>query len=152
MAFEKRKNSPTLTSLLNFTDEDLKANRQGALSQTQSMRLLISLLIQTVVCMTGIIFGGVILLAGLYPAFVQSAFRPAESLKSKAALSSGKLTLRKSLVIFQFAISQAMIIGTLVVAYQMDFFQTTWNALVWTHPTHTMPVVPRYRVLSNQPA
>jgi hypothetical protein len=65
----------------------------------------------------------IILLAGLYPAFVQSSFRPAQSLKSKAVLSSGKLTLRKSLVVFQFAISQAMIIGTLVVAYQMDFFQ-----------------------------
>jgi ABC-type antimicrobial peptide transport system permease subunit len=65
----------------------------------------------------------VILLAGLYPAFIQSAFRPIESLKSKAVLSSGRLTLRKGLVVVQFAISQIMIVGTLVVAYQMDFFE-----------------------------
>jgi len=65
----------------------------------------------------------VILLAGLYPAFVQSSFRPVESLKSKASLNFKGLTLRKSLVVVQFAISQIMIIGTLVVAYQMDFFQ-----------------------------
>ncbi|HZI53918.1 MAG TPA: FtsX-like permease family protein, partial [Chitinophagaceae bacterium] len=65
----------------------------------------------------------VILLAGLYPAFIQSAFRPIDSLKSKAILSFKGLTLRKSLVVMQFAISQIMIVGTLVVAYQMDFFQ-----------------------------
>jgi putative ABC transport system permease protein len=65
----------------------------------------------------------VILLAGLYPAFVQSSFRPIESLKSKAGLSLHGLTLRKILVVVQFAISQIMIVGTLVVAYQMDFFQ-----------------------------
>lgn len=64
----------------------------------------------------------VILLAGLYPAFVQSAFRPIDSLKNKAILSFKGLTLRKSLVIFQFAISQVMIVGTLVVSYQMDYF------------------------------
>jgi hypothetical protein len=65
----------------------------------------------------------IILLAGLYPSFIQSAFKPIESLKSKAQLSFKGLTLRKSLVVTQFAISQIMIVGTLVVAYQMDFFQ-----------------------------
>jgi len=65
----------------------------------------------------------VILLAGLYPSFIQSAFRPIESLKSKVTLSLKGLSLRKSLVVIQFAISQIMIVGTLVVAYQMDFFE-----------------------------
>jgi len=65
----------------------------------------------------------IILLAGLYPAFVQSAFRPAVSLKGTPAASRSGLTLRRSLVVLQFGISQLMIIGTVVVARQMDFFQ-----------------------------
>ena len=65
----------------------------------------------------------VILLAGLYPSFVQSAFQPVESLKNTAGMSSGGLTLRKGLVIAQFAISQILIVGTLIVAHQMDFFK-----------------------------
>ncbi|HTF29706.1 MAG TPA: FtsX-like permease family protein, partial [Flavitalea sp.] len=65
----------------------------------------------------------VILLAGLYPAFVQSAFAPIKTLKSTATVSLKGLTLRKSLVVVQFAISQILIVGTLVVALQMDFFK-----------------------------
>mgnify|MGYP000229119325 CR=1 FL=1 len=65
----------------------------------------------------------IILLAGLYPAFVQSAFRPAVVLKSAGTMNFRGLSLRKALVFFQFAISQILIIGTLVVANQMDFFK-----------------------------
>ncbi len=64
-----------------------------------------------------------ILLAGLYPAFVQSSFNPVQSLKTQATVAGRRLTLRKSLVVVQFGISQVMIIGTLVVAYQMDYFK-----------------------------
>lgn len=65
----------------------------------------------------------VILLAGLYPAFVQSSFQPAVSLKGTRRVSWRGFTLRKSLVVLQFAISQLLIIGTVVVARQMDYFQ-----------------------------
>jgi putative ABC transport system permease protein len=65
----------------------------------------------------------VTLLAGLYPAFVQSAFSPVVSLKGSSAISRGNLSLRRGLVVLQFGISQVMIIGTVVVARQMDFFQ-----------------------------
>jgi putative ABC transport system permease protein len=65
----------------------------------------------------------VILLSGVYPAFVQSAYQPAVTLRNAKSGSLLRLTLRKSLVIVQFVISQIMIIGTLVVAQQMDFFR-----------------------------
>lgn len=77
--------------------------------------LVIGLLAALVVVVT--------LLAGLYPAFVQSAFNPVTSLKGSSAISRGNLTLRRGLVVLQFGISQLMIIGTIVVARQMDFFQ-----------------------------
>src|SRR6202000_216686 len=77
--------------------------------------LVIGLLVALAVIVT--------LLAGLYPAFVQSAFNPVTSLKGASAISRGNLTLRRGLVVFQFGISQLMIIGTIVVARQMDFFQ-----------------------------
>jgi putative ABC transport system permease protein len=65
----------------------------------------------------------VILLAGLYPAFVQSSFLPAESLRQKTGPSFHTLSLRKGLVLIQFTISQVLVVGTLVVARQMDFFK-----------------------------
>jgi len=77
----------------------------------------------TVIGWIAVITLAVISLAGLYPSFVQSAFQPVDGFKNKNAGSSGKLTLRKGLVIGQFAISQIMIIGTLIVARQMDFFK-----------------------------
>jgi len=89
---------------------DLKINATQLL--TSSVLLLIFTL--TIV---------IIFLAGLYPAFVQSAFTPVDSIKSAKGVSFGGLTLRKSLVVVQFAISQILIVGTLVTAYQMDFFQ-----------------------------
>ena len=65
----------------------------------------------------------VVVVAGLYPAFVQSAFNPVISLKGKPIMRAGGLGLRRGLVILQFGISQLMIIGTIIVARQMDFFQ-----------------------------
>lgn len=65
----------------------------------------------------------IVLLAGLYPAFIQSAFKPVLSLKSSTGNNFRGLTLRKSLVFVQFAASQILIVGTLIVARQMDFFK-----------------------------
>jgi putative ABC transport system permease protein len=66
----------------------------------------------------------IILLSGLYPSFVLSAFQPVSSLKSGSAGGFTRgFTLRKGLVVSQFAISQILIVGTLVVANQMDYFE-----------------------------
>jgi len=64
----------------------------------------------------------VILLSGLYPAFIVSGFKPVLALKNKiTAASVGGIPLRRSLVVAQFAISQLLIIGTVVAVSQMDF-------------------------------
>ncbi len=64
------------------------------------------------------------LLAGLYPAFVLSRFMPALALKSQMVTSKSRcLFLRRGLVVVQFLISQMLIIGTLVVTQQMDYFR-----------------------------
>ena len=63
-------------------------------------------------------------LSGLYPAIVLSGFNPATALKTKITSKMvGGISLRRVLVILQFAIAQVLIIGVLIVVSQMNFFR-----------------------------
>src|SRR5579862_7786673 len=76
-----------------------------------------------VVFMTGVLIL-VTLLSGLYPAVILSGFNPVAALKSKLSTKTvGGISLRRALVVLQFTVAQALIIGTLVVVGQTDYFK-----------------------------
>lgn len=84
---------------LNFTDPGI---------------LLITLAI--VVCVT--------LVSGFYPAWTISRFHPVRALKNSFATERlGGISLRKVLVVFQFTLTQILVVGTFIVVSQMRFFQ-----------------------------
>jgi ABC-type antimicrobial peptide transport system permease subunit len=66
----------------------------------------------------------VALLSGIYPSVVVSGFKPIFAIKNQInnKNSSGYI-LRRGLVVFQFSISQALIIGTIVLISQMNYFR-----------------------------
>ena len=65
------------------------------------------------------------IISGIYPALVLAGFKPIESLKSQLALPGKTSTVfRKALVVFQFTTSITLIICTLVIARQMNYFNS----------------------------
>ncbi len=65
------------------------------------------------------------LLAGVYPSFYLSAFKPIQVLKGKLSRGSKNSGMRGALVVFQFTTSMILLIGTLVIYRQMEFISKT---------------------------
>ena len=76
--------------------------------------VILSMLV--IVFITGIV-------AGSYPAFVLSEFKPANVLKGSHHSSRSGRVMRRILVVLQFTISISLIIGTCVVYRQLDYLQ-----------------------------
>jgi putative ABC transport system permease protein len=61
------------------------------------------------------------ILAGLYPSFYLSSFKPISVLKGNLSRGSRNATTRSTLVIFQFATSIVLIAATVIIYRQMDY-------------------------------
>ena len=87
------------------------------LSLFSSSHIILPVLFFALAIITGI-------LAGIYPAFYLSSFRPIKVLKGSFSNSLAAVPLRKALVVLQFAISAVLIISAITISGQMHFLRS----------------------------
>jgi ABC-type antimicrobial peptide transport system permease subunit len=65
------------------------------------------------------------LFSGIYPAIILPAFNPVEAIQGVASSRQNRGWLRKGLVVFQFFITSALMIGALVIYRQISYIRKT---------------------------
>ncbi len=93
---------------------NLITGKSLALLEKANLSIMLTLLFITL---------GTGLLAGSYPSLFLSSFQPAQTLKNQPQFKNGGSSVRKILIIFQFAISVSLITCTLIVSKQLRYIQ-----------------------------
>ncbi len=101
-----------LVVLLPIFNTLAETNLQLSLTQFPELAIYVAAL----VLLTGI-------LAGAYPAFIMSGFKPVSALKNNINLSGSNL-FTKSLVTLQFVLSIALGVSTYIILQQLNFMQS----------------------------
>ncbi len=99
----------TLPFFTDFVDKQLSFDILG--------NPFLLMLLSAIVLAVGIV-------AGSYPAFYLSAFQPARILRSSRGGQRGNTLLRSGLVVLQFVISIALVIGVITVEQQLDYVKS----------------------------
>ena len=102
------------------------------------------------------LFASIVVLVGLvsgsYPALILSSFQPVQTLKEHLSAGANKATLRKVIVVFQFALAILLLIGTAVIYQQSRFLRQMDLGLDKAHvvvvpvPRNDRDLIERYRL------
>ncbi len=97
----------------------------GWLNQFTQKGLSLNLIEQPMLLLGLVLFAFLIgVLAGIYPAFIVSGFKPALTLKGQQGSARGKGSIRKILVVSQFSISVVLLIATVITIQQLSYLNT----------------------------